>query len=140
MIIITQAETQTFNIIPRDGVVEYTTQEDGTITLDASVLTVKFVEEETNNGASFLNLVSNKYPNYLALQVTATVNTFRKNFNYFMEIKNNTTGKLFYRDRLLVLDDNDVPYNNTAIHSIDAGEYEPFIGISSDNEYIILND
>ena len=55
MIVINAAETQTFNIIPRDGVVEYTTQEDGTITLDANKLTVKFVEEETNNGASFLN-------------------------------------------------------------------------------------
>ena len=39
MIVINAAETQTFNIIPRDGVVEYTTQEDGTITLDASKLT-----------------------------------------------------------------------------------------------------
>ena len=140
MIIITQAETQTFNIIPRDGVVTYTTQGDGTIVLDPNTVTVKFVEEETNNGASFLNLSSTKYPNYLALQVTATNSTFRKNFNYFMEIKNNTTGKLFYRDRLLVLTDSDVPYNNTAIHSINANEYDPYVGSSSDNEYIILND
>ncbi len=140
MIVINNEATQTFNIIPRDGVVTYTTQGDGTIVLDPSKVTVKFVEEETNTGATFSNLISTKYPNYLALQVTTTASTFRKNFNYFMTITNSTTGKLFYRDRLLVLAGSDVPYNNTAIHSIDEGEYEPFSGSSSDNEYIILDD
>ena len=100
MIIINAADTQTFNIIPRNSNVEYDTDEFGNVRVLAGKLSVKFVEEETNDGSSTLNNQSVKYDNYLALNVTTTSNRFRKNFNYFMTVTNFTTGKLVYRDRL----------------------------------------
>jgi hypothetical protein len=132
-------DTQTFNIIPRNSNVEYDTDEFGNVRVLAGKLSVKFVEEETNDGSSSLNNQSDKHDNYLALNVTAT-GRFRKNFNYFMTVTNFTTGKLVYRDRVMVLADGDVPYDNKAIHSINENEYDPYVGSSSDNEYIILND
>tara|TARA_R100000278_G_C5438942_1_gene153009 strand:- start:8 stop:430 length:423 start_codon:yes stop_codon:yes gene_type:complete len=140
MIIINAADTQTFNIIPRNSNVEYDTDESGNVRVLAGKLSVKFVEEETNDGSSTLNNQSVKYDNYLALNVTTTSNRFRKNFNYFMTVTNFTTGKLVYRDRVMVLADSDVPYDNKFIHSINDNEYDPYVGSSSDNEYIILND
>lgn len=140
MIIINAADTQTFNIIPRNSNVEYDTDEFGNVRVLAGKLSVKFVEEETNDGSSTLNNQSVKYDNYLALNVTTTGNRFRKNFNYFMTVTNFTTGKLVYRDRVMVLADSDVPYDNKFIHSINDNEYDPYVGSSSDNEYIILND
>ena len=140
MIIINAADTQTFNIIPRNSNVEYDTDEFGNVRVLAGRLSVKFVEEETNDGSSTLNNQSVKYDNYLALNVTTTGNRFRKNFNYFMTVTNFTTGKLVYRDRVMVLADGDVPYDNKFVHSINDNEYDPYVGSSSDNEYIILND
>lgn len=139
MIIINAADTQTFNIIPRNSNVEYDTDEFGNVRVLAGKLSVKFVEEETNDGSSSLNNQSAKYDNYLALNVTAT-GRFRKNFNYFMTVTNFTTGKLVYRDRVMVLADGDVPYDNKFVHSINDNEYDPYVGSSSDNEYIILDD
>ena len=140
MIIINAADTQTFNIIPRNSNVEYDTDEFGNVRVLAGRLSVKFVEEETNDGSSTLNNQSVKYDNYLALNVTTTGNRFRKNFNYFMTVTNFTTGKLVYRDRVMVLADGDVPYDNKFVHSINDNEYDPYNGSSGDNEYIILND
>lgn len=139
MIIINADDTQTFNIIPRNSNVEYDTDEFGNVRVLAGKLSVKFVEEETNDGSSSLNNQSAKYDNYLALNVTAT-GRFRKNFNYFMTVTNFTTGKLVYRDRVMVLADGDVPYDNKFVHSINDNEYDPYVGSSSDNEYIILDD
>ena len=137
MIVINNDDTQIFNIIPRSGVVTYTTVGD-TTTVAAGVLDVKFVEDGTNITFTYENNLSTKYDNYLGLSVTAP-SKFRKNFTYFMTVTNKTS-ELVYRDKVMVFADADIPYNDLETHTINEGIYDPYVGASSDNEYIILDD
>ena len=140
MIVINDDSLQTLNIIPRNSVIDYTVSViTGDTIAAASELSVKFIEEETNDGFSVFNQESVKYDNYLALQVNIS-NNLRKNFNYFMTITKTSNQKLVYRDKIMVLADSDIPYTDTSNHSINDGEYTAYTGSSSDNEYIILDD
>ncbi len=59
MIVINNDDTQIFNIIPRSGVVTYTTVGD-TTTVAAGVLDVKFVEDGTNITFTYEKQLSTK--------------------------------------------------------------------------------
>jgi len=137
MIITNNDSAQTFNIIPRSTSVTYTTLGNGTVVASAGSLTISFLEESTNDTFSFTNDESTKYDNYLAFQVS-TSNKLRTSFDYFITIFNTSTNKLVYRDKVSVLPDASVPYNNEGIYSISDSDYTEYAEPS--NEYVILDD
>lgn len=136
MIITNNDAAQSFNIIPRSTSVTYTTLGDGTIVVSAGSLTIKFLEESTNDTFSFTNVESTKFDNYLTFQVN-TQSKLRTNFDYFITIYN-TSNKLVYRDKVSVLPDASVPYNNEGRYSISSSDYTQYAEPS--NEYVILDD
>ena len=137
MIITNNDSAQTFNIIPRSTSVTYTTLGNGTVVASAGSLTISFLEESTNDTFSFTNDESTKYDNYLGFQVN-TSNKLRTSFDYFITIFNTSTNKLVYRDKVSVLPDVSVPYNNEGRYSISNSDYTEYAEPS--NEYVILDD
>ncbi len=137
MIITNNDSAQTFNIIPRSTSVTYTTNGSGTLVAAAGSLTISFLEESTNDTFSLTNDESTKYDNYLGFQVS-TSNKLRTSFDYFITIFNTTTNKLVYRDKVSVLPDTSVPYNNEGRYSISNSDYTEYAEPS--NEYVILDD
>lgn len=137
MIITNNDSAQTFNIIPRSTSVTYTTLGNGTVVASAGSLTISFLEESTNDTFSLTNDESTKYDNYLGFQVS-TSNKLRTSFDYFITIFNTTTNKLVYRDKVSVLPDTSVPYNNEGRYSISNSDYTEYAEPS--NEYVILDD